>query len=543
MAGYPPGVPPVPPVPPPGYDPRAQHRYMRDQARAQRAAWRAHRDQIRYQMRAMRRGSVLGPILLIVVGVVFLLIETGHIDRNRFWEWYGHWWPLLLVAAGLVVLAEWALDQFNMRDPERPAYRRSIGGGVITMLVILGIAGVVGRHVASGEKWDNGAWHIGPDNLDEFFGDKHESDQSMDLAFPAGSTLAIVNPLGDVTISGTSDDDRIHLAVHKQVYARSDADADSKARQLVPSTATSGSQVTITMPSIDGTRADLVLQVPAAAASTVTANHGDIHIASIKAPVFATANHGDIELSGITGVVTAHINNDGSSISAHSMGSGIAVQGHANDITLSDITGPVTLTGEFFGTTHLERINGAIHFHTSRTDFQLARLDGEVELSAHGISADQALGPVVLTTSNRNVSLDRLAGDIAITNKNGNIDLTAAPSLGTITLEDRNGSIKATLPEKAGFSVEAGTTNGDTYTDFSLFTHNNDSHKSISGTVGAGGPTVRITTANGDVSILKADVPPLAPTPPVAPKITLAPTPPAAPKPPAARAKKPLESR
>ena len=71
MAGYPPGVPPVPPVPPPGYDPRAQRRYMHDQARAQRAAFRAQREQMRYQMRRMRRGSVLGPILLIAVGIVF----------------------------------------------------------------------------------------------------------------------------------------------------------------------------------------------------------------------------------------------------------------------------------------------------------------------------------------------------------------------------------------------------------------------------------------------------------------------------------------
>jgi len=373
-----------------------------------------------------------------------------------------------------------------------------------------------------------------PDTLDEVFGDKHESDQSMDIALPAGSSVAVINPRGDVTISGTSDDDRIHLAIHKQVFAHSDSDADSKAQQLVPSTATSNSAVTITMPFIKGARADLVLQVPAAAASTVTTNNGDIHVASIKAPVFATANHGDIELSGITGAATAHINNGGSSISAHSMDGGITVQGHAQDLTLTDITGPVTLNGEFFGTTHLERINGAIRFHTSRTDLQLVRLDGETEISSSGISADQVLGPVVLTTSNRNVTLDRLAGDISVTNKNGNIDLTAAPTLGTITLEDRNGSIKATLPEKAGFSVEANTTNGDTYTDFSLFAHNSsDSHKSISGTVGAGGPTVRITTANGDVSILKADVPPLASTPPAAPKITL--TPPA----PAPHAKKP----
>ena len=105
---------------------------------------------------------------------------------------------------------------------------------------------------------------------------------------------------------------------------------------------------------------------------------------------------------------TAHINSGGSSISAHNIDGGISIQGHAQDVTLSDITGPVAITGEFFGTTHLEHINGTVHFHTSRTDFQLARLDGQAEISPDmNLSADQAMGPVVLTTRDRNITLDR----------------------------------------------------------------------------------------------------------------------------------------
>jgi DUF4097 and DUF4098 domain-containing protein YvlB len=529
MASYP----PPPPPPPPGYDPHAQRRFYRDQlraqVRAQRDAVRAQSYQIRAQMRGLRRSSVLNPILLIAVGVVFLLIETGHLDHQLFWGWYGHWWPLLLVAAGIVLLAEWAFDQYHLRD--RAPYRRSVGFGVFLMLFFLVMTGVVGHHITSGERWDNGGWHIDQENLDEFFGDKHESDQTLDLAFPAGGSLAVVNPRGDVTIDGTSDDGRIHIAEHKQVYSHSDADADSKAQQLSPVVASEGSAVSINIAALDGARADLVLTVPAAAAIRVTANRGDIHVASIKAPVAVTANHGEVEMSAITGPATAHINNGGSSISAHSMGGGIAIQGHAQDVTLSDIVGTVTLGGEFFGTTHLERIDGTIHFHTSRTDFQVARLDGEAEISPHSdLTVNQALGPLVLTTSNRNISLDRISGAVAVTDRNGTIDLTAAPPLGTIDLEDRNGSVKLILPEHAGFSVQANTTNGEIYTDFPLPTSGSESHKNISGTVGAGGPMVHITTTNGDLSIDKGTVAPLPPLPPPPPKLTLAPAqPPRAP--------------
>jgi len=269
MAGYPPGVPPIPPVPPPGYDPGAQRRFYRDQARAQRAAFRAQRDRVRYQWRSLRRGSVLGPILLIGLGILFLLIQTGHLNHDLFWAWYGQWWPLLLVGAGVVLLAEWAFDQLYLRDPQRPPYRRSVGGGVITMLLILGIAGIVGRHIAAGERWDNGAWHFDQNNLDEFFGDKHESDQNLDLAFLPGTSLAIVNPRGNVTVSGTSDDNRIHISVHKQVYARSDSEADAKAQHLSPTVTSGPNTVSIAIRSIDGGRADLVIAVPPSAATTL----------------------------------------------------------------------------------------------------------------------------------------------------------------------------------------------------------------------------------------------------------------------------------
>ncbi len=550
MASYPPGVPPTPPTPPPpGYDPRGQRQYYRDQARAQRAAWRAQRQHVRWQMRAMRRGSVLGPLLLIAVGVVFLLLHTGRLDRGDLLASYARWWPLLLVAAGLVVLAEWALDQVHLRDPQRPPYRRSVGGGVIVLLLFFVFVGVCADEGINFQRthsdWIVNGFHLDQDSFDEFFGDKHESDQAMDLPLAVGESLAVVNPRGDVTVTGTSDDGRVHIALHKEVFVLSDSDADSRAQLLTPATKTDGDMLRITMPSLDGARADLTMTIPAGAATTVNTGHGDIHVASLQAPVTVTANHGNIELSAITGPATADINSSGSSLTAHNLGGGLSFRGHASEISLTDVTGPVAINGEVFGATHLERLNGAVHFHTGRAEVQFARLDGELQISGSGISADQVQGPVVVSTNNHSVTLDRIAGDIAITDRNGAVELTASPALGNITIENRNGSVKTTMPENAGFTVDATTSNGDIDTNFSfaggqgVSTRNGDnrsSQKTVSGTVAPGGPAVRITTANGDISIMKGDVQPLAPPPP-APKITLAPaTPPAAPKTPRAPA-------
>jgi Putative adhesin/Domain of unknown function (DUF5668) len=530
MAGYPPPYPP--PGPPYGYDPRSQRRFLRDQVRGQRAAFRAQRAQMRYQMRGMRRGSILGPVVLIAVGIVFLLVQTGHLDHARVWEWYGHWWPFLLVAAGLVVLAEWAVDQHLMRDPQRPQYSRSLGGGIflVSLFFIFGGITAHGFH----QFFDSNGrlipgFQLDQDSLDQLFGDKHDSDQTIDTAFVPGSSLSVVNPRGDVTITGSSDDGRIHIAIHKQIYARTDSDAENKARQLAPETGVDGLNLNVNMPSLDGARADLIIQLPPSAATAVTANSGDVHVASIQNRVTVTANHGDVELSGITGTATVHVNNGGKSVAARSLGAGIIIQGHAQDLTLTDITGMVTINGEFFGTTHMAHIAGPIHFHTSRTDLQYVRLDGDAEISSQGITSDQVMGPVVLTTRDRNVTLSRIAGDIAVTNRNGAITLTAAPAMGNITIEDRNGEVNATLPENAGFQVDARTAHGQVNTAFPLSSSESRDSTTLTGRVGVGGPTVRIVTSNSDISLNKANVQPMPVEPPAPPKITLAPTVPGTP--------------
>ena len=52
------------------------------------------------------RSCALGPVLLIALGVLALLAETGHVNVLHLLHWYTRWWPLLLIGAGLIALAE-----------------------------------------------------------------------------------------------------------------------------------------------------------------------------------------------------------------------------------------------------------------------------------------------------------------------------------------------------------------------------------------------------------------------------------------------------
>jgi DUF4097 and DUF4098 domain-containing protein YvlB len=518
-----------PPPPPYGGDWKYQRRVLKEQARAQRDMARAQREAYRYQIHGQRRSSILGPVILISLGIIFLLVQTGRIEAQHLWEWYARFWPFLLIGAGIIMLIEWAFDQYTQSDPTRPHYRRRIGGGVFTLLLLLAFTGIIFSGIRQGgsSKLFNGL-NLNQDNLDEFLGDKHESDQTLAQSFPANAGFSVDNPRGDVTISGTSDDNQIHVSVHKEVYTRSDSDADSKAQKLSPNLNTSGDNVTLTVPALEGARADLTITLPTAAPITVTANHGDVRISAIKAPVQVTANHGDVELSAITGPVATHINNGDSSLSAHSVTGPIAIEGRGRDTTLTDLSGPVAMRGDYFGTTHFERIRGPIKFHTSRTDLQLARLDGEIEISNNAdFTASDAVGPLILTTGNRNITLDRIGGDVTVTNRNGSVDLTNAPPLSNVTIENRNGSVNVSVPEQSTFAYQLDATNGSIESDFSQIksSDDDDAHKNtVNGTIGNGGPMIRISTSQGDVSLKKASIMPLPPAPPAPPKITALPS-------------------
>ncbi|HSY69702.1 MAG TPA: DUF4097 family beta strand repeat-containing protein [Edaphobacter sp.] len=529
MANYPPPYPPpgAPSGPPYGNDWKYQRRMLKEQARAQRDMLRAQREAYRYQTRSLRRSSILGPLVLIAIGIIFLLVQTGHLQGPRLWDWYARFWPMLLVGAGVIMLLEWAYDQYMQSDSTQPRYRRRVGGGVFTLLILLGVTGVIFSGIREGgrSRLFNGL-NINQDNLDEFLGDKHESDQSMAQSFPSGASLSVDNPRGDITISGTSDDNQIHVDVHKEVYTRSDSEADSKAQRLSPSLNVSGNNVTLSVPAMDGARADLTITVPAAASPTVNSNHGDVKINAIKGSVIVTANHGDVELSAITGPIMTRINNGDASFSAHSVTGQLTLEGHGRDTTLSDLSGPVTMTGEFFGDTHFEHIRGPIKFHTSRTDFQLARLDGDIEISANSdLSTTDALGPVTLTTRNRNINLERIGGDVSVTNRNGSVEVTCAPPLSNVTVENRNGSVTVTAPEQSSFAYQFDATNGDIESDFSEIKvpDGGMQKKTISGTTGKGGPLLRITTSQGDISVKKGSLMPLPPMPPAPPKLTVLP--------------------
>ena len=523
MASYPPPYPP-----PPGAPYRQDPQAMKAQIRAQKAAFRAQRDMYRYQMRALltsqRRGSILGPLVVVGAGVLLLLLSQGKLSYNRFADWYSHWWPMLLVIAGVILVVEWALDQ-RTRPEGVPYVRRGIGGGAIFLIILLALTGASLSGLRNGHDVLVNGLSINPDNLDEFFGDKHEMTQTLEQEFAPGTTLTLDNPHGDITIAGTSTDGKLHMTVNKQVWTHSDESADGKADKLNPRVTLAGSMLNVAVPWVRGATSDLSITLPANAAVAITSNHGTVNVSEMKAPVTVTANHGDVQLNSVTGAVNAHINHSDSSFSAHAVTGDVTVRGHAQDLNLTEVAGQVSLEGEFFGETHLEHIAGPVSFRTNRTQFSLVKLDGEVDISPNSeLTGSQIVGPTSLRTSSRNISFNRVAGDVDVTNSRGTVEVSSAAPLGNVTIQNRDGAVNLTIPEHSGVVVDAETRGGTVENDLGLSSASDHDRESVRGTVGDGKAHVMIRTNHFDVQIHRAEIaPPAPPSPPAAPALPVAP--------------------
>lgn len=540
MSSVPPTTPPggaPPPFPP--YDPKTQWRVYREQ---QKAAWRAQREAWKAQHHAWKAGymgvygprvpSVVGPIILIGIGIVALLLLTGHIAAGEFWAWYGHWWPLLLIGAGLALLGEWALDLRR----EIPVHR---GGSLVGILILLAI---IGFGAAGWNNW----W--GPfraqfgDQGDDFFNsfglpERDNDQQVLNTQVPANASIDIENPRGDVSITA-GEGSTVEVQAHEVAFATSDADAKRIFDSEKPSVKVSGSAVLIKSESNSSGRLNLAVTVPKSAKVTVSAGRGDVTAAGLGAGIGVTASHGDVHLSAIAGSVQAHFPSSKHDFSAHQVDGDLTADGDMNDFTLSEIKGKVTQSGEILGDVHLENVSGPVHLHTSVTDLQVATLPGDLTLNSDDLRVTEAKGQVRVTTHSKDVDLSQISGDSYVEDRDGRISVEPA---GNYSVEAKNskGDVEVTLLPSASATVDGRTRNGDIITEFEL-PISGDENKTINGKIGSGGSRIVLSAENGDVRIKKGSAFPAAPP---APTVPAAPKAPAAPNAPHLKAPKALPAQ
>jgi Putative adhesin len=181
----------------------------------------------------------------------------------------------------------------------------------------------------------------------------------------------------------------------------------------------------------------------------------------------------------------------------------IKVRDVASAAHLKSSNGPINVTN----------VSGDVDAHTSNASVEADTIRGGATLKTSNgrIRAEDVSGVLEAETSNNSITarLDKApAATTKLVTSNGAIELTlgSAPK-GDIRAETRNNGIKLHLPADAAAHVVADTSNGSISSDFSVASKGDgdeEKHrKHMDGVIGAGGPTIDLSTSNGSIHILK----------------------------------------
>jgi len=469
-----------------------------------------------------RHHSFTGPLVLIIVGIVFLMGTMGMLNWFSLGQWFAHYWPVLLIVWGIIKLIEYERAK---REGVRSA---GLGAGGIFLLLLLIVFGLMATQ-ASRFNWEALRDQIDANGGDfPFFGHTYNYEDQVQHAFPAGSSLRVVDDRGAVNLT-ISTDDQIHVMVHKRVTAERQEEADKWNAGTKPQITVSGNELTVNADTQGAgdhpVTSDLEISVPRKAAAMIATRHGDVSVLGRDGDIDISSQHGDVSVSDINGKV--NLNLDHSSARVSQVASDVTIEGRADDVSIEDIKGAVHLNGDFTESVKLAKIAKPVSFKSARTDMEFSKLDGDLDLDSGDLEVNDITGPVRLETRAKDIRVSGVSGDLRLQDQDGAVEVHVT-KVGSMEVDNRQGDIQIYLPDRASFQVDAHARNGEIHSDFSeLKISNTDDEGTASGSVGSGGPRLTLTNEHGTIEIHKGSTVAEVPAAPHAPK---APASPAAPE-------------
>jgi DUF4097 and DUF4098 domain-containing protein YvlB len=472
-----------------------------------------------------RRRSFAGPIVLIVLGVVFLMGNLHMLSWLRLANLFAHYWPALLILWGVVKLIEYQQAQ---RDGV-PA--RGIGAGGVFLVIAIVVCGLIATQASRfnwGELRDN--MNIDDNDLNNLFGETFNFDDHLEQDIPAAATsLRVNNDHGAVRVTAANDN-KITVVIRKRVGAENQSDADKYNKQASPTITLAGNVIMLdarTQAAGDhAVQSDLDISIPRKMEVHITSRRGDVSVTGRDGEVEVNNQHGDVSVEDVNGNVK--LNLEKSSAKVEQIAGDVHINGRLNEVTVTDVKGAAQLDGEFQESVKLARITKNVTFKSSRTDMEFSRIDGDLDLDSDDLHADQVTGPVHLSTRSKQIRLEDVSGDVRVQNENGGIEVSMR-SLGNVQIDSRNGDIHLSVPDKAGFHLDAHTRDGEIQSDFpELKIDNGDKEAKATGSVGNGASHIVLNNDHDGIEIRKASTraalaPPAPPSPPAKPARSLPP--------------------
>ena len=458
-----------------------------------------------------RHRSFAGPLVLIIIGTVFLLGTMRVLSVGKLAHLFASYWPLLLILWGVVKIIE---HQQARRQGTRAS---GIGAGGVLLVVMIVVFGLIANQLER-VNWSGLRNEINIDDGDfnNMFGDTFNFDDHLEQSFPADASLKVIDSHGAVSVHA-SDDDKITIVVRKRIGAENQGDADKYNGETKPTITVIGGLVTVDA-KVEAAgdhpvETDLDISLPRKTPVTIVSRRGGVNVSGRGGNVDISAQHSDTSVDDIGANVK--VSQEKGSVKVEQVTGDVQIGGRVNELTVADVKGSLQLEGEFQESVKLERIAKTVTFKSSRTDMEFSKLGGSLDLDSDDLHADDVTGPLHLMTRSKNIRMDGVSGDVRVKNDNGSVELIMR-NLGNVQVDNRNGDVQLAVPDRAGFRLDARTRGGEIQSEFPELKVNNDEREAhASGSVGAGSSHIVINNEHEGIEIRKAsNAPPVPPVPP-----------------------------
>jgi DUF4097 and DUF4098 domain-containing protein YvlB len=467
-----------------------------------------------------RRGSIFWALTLIGVGGVFLY--SNFDPAIRPWQMIAKFWPVLIIFWGLSKLIDYLHAQAHPEVPARPLFSAS---EVVLLVLILALGTLVSKIVL--HPWQHWPEAMGIEMDDEFanvFLNSYTYTQTLSQPAKPQSSLLVVVRRGDVEVHG-ADQNTIEAVIKKTIRAANEEDAKKTANALQISFAEQAGRYLLdtnldSLPNSGrNVRLDVTLRVPKALAAEINTERGDIVLDGLKGEQ-TLSPRGDVRVANVEGLVRIH--QTGGSAEIRDVKGNVDVDGRGRDVEASGVTGALTVSGEFSGSMQFKNVAQTLRFSSSRTDLTVQKLTGRLDLERDSLDATGVEGPFEISTKHKDISLGDFKHSVKISTTNGDVRLqTSVPPAQPIEVDVNKGGIELTLPAKSSFQIDASSRHGDVECDFPGLTVNKEGETpTITGTLGKGGPSLRLSASYGSVRLMRQGPrPPAPPEPPAPPKV------------------------
>jgi Putative adhesin len=147
------------------------------------------------------------------------------------------------------------------------------------------------------------------------------------------------------------------------------------------------------------------------------------------------------------------------------------------------------------------------HRHSWTVSYRI-EVPHQIDVTAESINgpleASDVAGNLELRTQNGPIELTSVGGNVHARTQNGPVEVTLTGSRWNgqgLDAETENGPVELTLPSNYAAHLETGTVNGPMSVSFPITVQGHIDIKRLSMDIGGGGPTVRVVTTNGPVTV------------------------------------------